>query len=151
MQTMLDAVRSTGANNVVMAGGLTWSNDLTGWLAHKPADPDHNLAASWHSYNFNGCSKESCWNSQIAPVIAKVPLIAGEIGENDCAASYVTPLTKWMDSKSASYLAWTWNADFNCASGPGLITNYNGQMTGYGAGYMAHIHPAAQHAAAAHS
>jgi len=150
MQSMVDAVRSTGANNVLMLGGLTWSNDLTGWLSHKPSDPDHNLAASWHSYNFNGCSKESCWNSQIAPVIAKVPLIAGEIGENDCASSYVTPLTQWMDSKGASYLAWTWNADFNCASGPGLITNYNGQMTGFGAGYMAHIHPAPQHAVAAH-
>ena len=48
---------------------------------HKPADPDHNLVASWHSYNFNACSTKSCWNSQIAPVIAKVPLIAGEIGE----------------------------------------------------------------------
>jgi hypothetical protein len=151
MQSMLDAVRSTGANNVVMAGGLTWSNDLTGWLSHKPVDPDHNLAASWHSYNFNACSKESCWNSQIAPVAARVPLIAGEIGENDCGTSYITPLTKWMDSKSASYLAWTWNADYNCASGPGLITNYNGQPTAYGAGYEAHIHPAAQHAAGAHA
>jgi len=150
MQTLLDAVRSAGASNVVMAGGLTWSNDLAGWLAHKPADPDHNLAASWHSYNFNACSTTACWNSQIAPVAAKVPLIAGEIGENDCAAKYITPLTQWMDTKSASYLAWTWNTDFNCASGPGLITSYNGQPTAFGAGYEAHIHPAPIQATAAH-
>ncbi len=135
MQSMVDAVRSVGANNVVMLGGLEWSNDLTGWLAHEPVDPDHNLAASWHSYNFNACSTKSCWSSQIAPVMHRVPLIAGEIGENDCADHYISPLTAWLDSKSGSYLAWTWNADFNCATGPGLITNYDGHPTGYGAGY----------------
>jgi endoglucanase len=140
MQTMVDAVRSTGASNVLMLGGLEWSNDLSHWLAYKPVDPDHNLAASWHSYNFNACSTNACWTQQIAPVIAKVPLIAGEIGENDCAGAYVNRLTTWMDSKSASYLAWTWNSDFNCYSGPGLITNYNGQPTAFGAAYESHLH-----------
>ena len=144
MQSMVNAVRSTGANNVLMLGGLEWSNALNQWLAHKPADPDHNLVASWHSYNFNACSTKSCWKSQIAPVIAKVPLIAGEIGENDCTDHYVTPLTGWLNSKGASYLAWTWNSDFNCASGPGLITNYNGAPTGLGAGVEAMLHNMAQ-------
>jgi endoglucanase len=137
MQSMVDAVRSAGANNVLMLGGLEWSNDLTGWLAHEPVDPDHNLAASWHSYNFNACSTKSCWSSQIAPVMHRVPLIAGEIGENDCAHGYISRLTAWLDSESGNYLAWTWNADFNCASGPGLITSYDGHPTGYGAGYEA--------------
>ncbi len=146
MQDMVNAVRSTGANNVLMLGGLTWSNDLNGWLAHEPNDPDHDLAASWHSYNFNACSTASCWNSQIAPVIAKVPLIAGEIGENDCADSYVTPLMKWLNSEGASYVAWTWNSDFNCASGPGLITNYKGAPTGLGAGVEAMLHNDSQKA-----
>jgi len=139
MQSMVNAVRSTGANNVLMLGGLEWSNDLSHWLAYEPVDPDHNLAASWHSYNFNACSTTTCWNHQIAPVIKKVPLVAGEIGENDCAGSYINRLTSWMDSKGASYLAWTWNSDFNCASGPGLITSYNGQPTKFGAAYEAHL------------
>jgi endoglucanase len=140
MQDMVNAVRSTGANNVLMAGGLTWSNDLSGWLAHEPVDPDHNLAASWHSYNFNACSTATCWNSQIAPVLAKVPLIAGEIGENDCAGHYISPLVAWLNSKGANYMAWTWNSDFNCATGPGLITNYNGAPSGEGSGYMSMLH-----------
>jgi endoglucanase len=139
MQTLVNAVRSTGANNVVMLGGLEWSNDLSQWLAHKPVDPAHNLAASWHSYNFNACSTEACWNKVLAPVIAKVPLIAGEIGENDCAGSYITRLTTWMDTKAASYLAWTWNSDFNCWSGPGLITSYDGHPTPFGAAYESHL------------
>jgi endoglucanase len=148
MQTLVNAVRSTGANNVIMLGGLEWSNDLSQWLSHEPADPVHNLAASWHSYNFNACSNKGCWNKVLAPVIAKVPLIAGEIGENDCAGSYVTRLTKWMDSQSASYLAWTWNSDFNCASGPGLITSYNGNPTPFGAAYVSHLHSMAHTAGA---
>jgi hypothetical protein len=139
MQAMVDAVRSAGADNVIMLGGLEYSNDLVGWLTHQPTDPDHDLAASWHSYNFNACVDSSCWNRQLAPVLAQVPLIAGEIGENDCADTYIGPLMRWLDSHSASYLAWAWNADFACTSGPGLITKYTGAPTGYGKGYRTHL------------
>lgn len=139
MQTLVNAVRGTGAHNVIMLGGLEYANDLTQWLSHEPSDPDHDLAASLHSYNFNACSTRSCWTSQLAPVAAKVPLIAGEIGENDCADSYIDSLTTWLDSQQASYLAWAWNTDFSCSSGPGLITGYNGAPTGYGAGYESHL------------
>jgi len=139
MQTLVNAVRSTGASNVIMLGGLEWANDLTQWLTYEPTDPDHSLVAAWHSYNFNACNNQSCWTSQIAPVIAKVPVIAGEIGENDCADGYIDPLMTWLDSEDTSYLAWAWNADFNCASGPGLITNYNGGATAFGTGYESHL------------
>jgi endoglucanase len=148
MQSMVNAVRSTGANNVIMLGGEEYSNDLgtpgstTGdpsILANLPTDPDHDLAVSWHSYNFNTCSTQSCWTSQVAPVAAQVPVIAGEIGENDCADTYINPLMTWMDSEGISYLAWAWNADFNCSQGPGLITGYSGTPTAYGAGYQSHL------------
>jgi len=66
MQSLVTAVRSVGTKNVIMLGGLNWANDLTQWLRHGPADPDHNLAASWHSYSFNTCNTRSCWASQIA-------------------------------------------------------------------------------------
>jgi hypothetical protein len=137
MQQMVTAVRSTGANNVLMLGGEEYANDLTGWLQYEPADPDHNLAASFHSYNFNTCSSQSCWTSEVAPVIAQVPVIAGEVGENDCAGTYIDPLTTWLESENTSFLAWAWNADFACSSGPGLITDYTGTPTNYGAAYKA--------------
>ncbi|HEX3790682.1 MAG TPA: cellulase family glycosylhydrolase, partial [Pseudonocardiaceae bacterium] len=138
MQAMVNAVRSTGAANVLMLGGLAYSNDMTGWLQYEPTDPDHNLVASTHSYNFNSCSSQSCWTSQLAPVIAAVPMIAGEIGENDCSAGYVNSLMSWLDSEHTGYLAWTWNA-WDCSSGPSLITDYTGTPTAYGAGYKAHL------------
>jgi hypothetical protein len=141
MQTLVNAIRSTGAANVIMLGGLEYANDLHGWLVHEPSDPDHNLAASWHSYNFNTCGTRSCWNAQVAPVIAQVPLIAGEIGESDCADTYIDPLMRWLDARSSSYLAWAWNTDFACTSGPGLITSYTGTPTPYGQGYRSHLKP----------
>jgi endoglucanase len=137
MQQMVNAVRSTGANNVLMLGGEEYANDLTDWLQYEPTDPDHNLVASFHSYNFNTCSSQSCWTSEVAPVIAQVPVIAGEIGENDCAGSYIDSLTSWLESEDTSFLAWAWNADFACSSGPGLITDYTGTPTAYGAAYKA--------------
>jgi hypothetical protein len=139
MQTLVNTVRATGATNVIMLGGIGWAGDLTEWLKYEPHDPDHNLAASWHSYNFSSCVTDSCWSSQIEPVIERVPVIAGEIGEDDCADNYIDPLMGWLDARSTSYLAWAWNADFGCGSGPGLITNYAGTPTGFGQGYRAHL------------
>jgi hypothetical protein len=139
MQTLVNAVRGAGARNVIMLGGLDYANDLTQWLAYEPADPDHNLVASWHSYQSTPCDTPSCWTSQVAPVITEVPVIAGEIGEFDCADTYIDPLMTWLDAEKTSYLAWAWNADFNCSSGPGLITSYSGYPTAYGAGYRSHL------------
>jgi len=138
MQNMVNAVRSTGADNVLMLGGEEYSNDLTDWLQYEPTDPDGDLVASWHSYNFNTCSSQSCWTSQLAPVIAKVPVVPGEIGENDCAGSYIDSLTSWLESESTGFLAWTWD-DWTggCSSGPVLITDYSGTPTAYGAAYKA--------------
>lgn len=133
MQDLLDAVRSTGAQNVVMVAGSSYSNDLGQWLAQKPSDPTGNLAAAWHSYNFNYCKDASCWDQQIAPVAAQVPLVAGEIGENTCGHAYVDALMSWLDARGASYLGWTWNT-WDCSGGPSLISSYDGTPTAYGAG-----------------
>jgi endoglucanase len=136
MRQMVDAVRSTGANNVLMLGGEDYANDLTGWLRYEPPDPDGELVASWHSYNFDRCDSESCWSAEVAPVIAKVPVVPGEIGENDCAGSYIDALTGWLEREGTGFLAWAWD-DWTdgCSSGPALITDYSGAPTAFGAAY----------------
>jgi endoglucanase len=139
MQTLLNTVRATGATNVVMAGGLNYANDLSEWLQYEPTDPLHQLAASWHSYNFDSCSTASCWNSTIAPVAAQVPVITGEFGENDCGTSYVDPLMTWMNQQGISYLAWAWTTSDSCGGFPSLISDYDGTPTGYGVGVQADL------------
>ncbi|MEU2553760.1 cellulose binding domain-containing protein [Streptomyces sp. NPDC013313] len=138
MQDLVDSVRGTGAKNVVMAGGLAYSNDLSQWLTYRPNDPAGNLAAAYHVYNFNTCSSESCWNSTLTPVAAQVPLIAGEVGENTCSHGFTDQVMKWFDDRALSYLGWTWNT-WDCSSGPSLISSYDGTPTAYGAGLRDHL------------
>jgi aryl-phospho-beta-D-glucosidase BglC (GH1 family) len=141
MQTLVDAVRATGATNVIMTGGLTWTNDLTQWLAYKPVDPTGNLMASWHSYNFNACVTASCWDSQIGSVAAEVPVQAGEIGQNTCGHDYIDQVMAWADKNGVGYGAWTWNPWGVCgSSGNDLITDWDGTPTStYGEGFKAHL------------
>lgn len=138
MQSLVTAIRSTGARNVILLAGIQYANDLSGWLTHVPRDPDHNLAASWHFYPWNACSGPLCWNRQVAPVIARVPVVVGEMGETNCADNFINPLMKWLDARSTGYLAWVWNADMACTQ-PSLITTYGGSPTRYGAGYRSHL------------
>ncbi|MEU1944464.1 glycoside hydrolase family 5 protein [Streptomyces sp. NPDC059474] len=138
MQTLLNAVRTTGAKNLVLIPGVAYSNDLRQWLTYKPNDPAGNLAAAWHTYNFNTCASESCFNEQLAPVIAQVPFVAGEIGENTCSHGYIDRVMAWLDAKGASYLGWTWNT-WDCSSGPSLISDYNGTPTNFGVGLRDHL------------
>ncbi len=138
MQDMLDAVRASGARNVVMVGGVQYSGTLSRWLQYRPLDSANQVAASWHSYNFSSCSSVACWDANVAPTLAQVPVVTGEIGENDCATGYVTPLMSWLDARGASYLGWTWDT-WDCRSGPALITDYSGSPTAYGAGLRDHL------------
>ena len=85
MQALLDAVRSTGAKNVVIAGGLGWANDLTGIESEqieKGAEKSYRLEDrtgngvmySWHTYHWH-----RGW-ARVLPVAAKHPIFLGEVG-----------------------------------------------------------------------
>src|SRR5438132_1371292 len=90
MQSLVTAVRATGATQPIMLGGLAWSNDLSGWSANRPSDPANALVVSFHNYNFNVCDP-TCWNTTVAPLAAQVPVVTGELGESDCAHAYIDP------------------------------------------------------------
>jgi endoglucanase len=138
MQSMVNAVRATGATQPIMVGGLGWSSDLSQWLTFRPTDPANHLVASFHLYNFSGCNNVSCWNSTLAPVAAQFPVITGEVGENDCGHSFIDTYMAWADAHRVSYLGWTWDT-WDCSSGPALISNYNGTPTAFGVGFRDHL------------
>lgn len=129
MQELVTAVRTTGATNVIMLGGVQYSAGLSQWLANKPTDPLNNLAASWHVYNFSWCNARSCWDGQALPVSQQVPLVLGELGQDDHGSAFITSLMDWMDAVQGSYLAWTWDV---WGTPLDLITNYDGTPTTYG-------------------
>lgn len=144
MQQLLDTVRGTGAHNVVLVEGVRWANDLTGLLANWPSDLDHNLVASAHIYVGNECQDTSCWQSQMGPVAAMVPLVIGEFGPyryNNSALdlSAGNTLVTWADTTPgvAGYLAWTWNVGFGITS---LLADPDGtNLTPYGQWMVQHF------------
>ena len=138
MQTLVDAVRAAGAKQPLLIGGLAWSNDLSGWLAHAPLDPEKSLVASMHAYNFNTCRTRECWDGTIAPLALEVPVLLGEVGEDDCSGTFLTKLLPWADAHGIGYLGWTWNP-WDCKKGPALITDYDGTPTPFGRAFRAHL------------
>ena len=117
MQALVNTVRDTGATQLILLGGIQYSNTLTQWLANKPVDPLDNLAVAWHVYNNNPCNKAECWKSVLTAPMAVgqlFPIVATEIGENDCANSFVNPLMQALDAYGGGYLAWSWNAGHSC-------------------------------------
>jgi hypothetical protein len=77
MQALVDAVRSTGARNIVIAGGLYWCNDLTGVVnGYALDDPTGNgIMYSWHTYNWH-----TDWATRVLPAAEKFPIFLGEVG-----------------------------------------------------------------------
>jgi endoglucanase len=141
MQSLVNAIRATGATNIIMSPGIAFTNDLSQWSAFKPTDPTGNLIGSWHSYNFNTCNTQSCWDSTIGTVARTTPVMIGEIGQNTCAHDYIDQLMAWADGNGLGYAAWTWNAWGLCnSSGNDLILDNAGTPTvTFGQGFKAHL------------
>jgi endoglucanase len=143
MQSMITAVRNAGASNLIVLGGIEYSNDLTQWLTYKPTDPANNLAASWHVYPNSNYTSSHTLLMDANGVAGVVPIVATEIGDANCTAgstdngSFITSVMTYLDGLDPpqSYLAWSWSTDDQ----PILISNYNGTATCEGTTYKAHL------------
>ncbi len=145
-QAMINAVRATGATNVVLVGTMQYSQDFSGWLSHKPTDPKNQMAAVWHPYPTYGTNWGSAAYAQpnYAPAVftdaanilaAGIPVIATETGDRNSAGTSGAPLVStvaaWSDQHGASLLGWCWDVWGN--SDNVLIKDVNGTPTdGYG-------------------
>lgn len=138
MQQLINAVRGAGATQPVIVEGLGWGGDLSGWLGHRPQDRAGQLVAGWHVYNFAYCHTARCWNRTVALVLRQVPVLATEVGENDCAGGFLDTLLPWADRHGIGYLAWAWNVA-GCRGEPSLVSSYAGRPTAYGAAYRAYL------------
>jgi hypothetical protein len=141
MQAMLDAVRATGATNVVMTAGVSWAQDTSQWVQFAPVDPLKQLACSWHAYPGanEGPGFADNWTWAAAILNAGYPIIIGETGDrssNGSTAPFMATLLSWADTNDVSVFAWSWNAWGS--SSDDLITNANGTPTdGEGATFKA--------------
>lgn len=140
MQQLVDAVRVTGARQTVIASGLEFANDLSGWLEHRPDDPVGKLAAAFHVYDFNACADAACWDATLIPVARSFPIVSGEFGESPCTDGFADTWLDWADPLGISYLAWAWNdwsvTECNYGDAKILLRSHDGTPTDYGAGYF---------------
>jgi endoglucanase len=118
-QAIVNAIRSTGATNVIILGGNDYSNDLTWWTQYPPSDPIGQLALAYHAYpstwgyDVTGESTEFTAAQSIAVLNAPdVPVIITEMGGPVGAGAstwFVSNMLSVIDQEGWSVTAWTWN------------------------------------------
>ena len=151
MQQMLNAVRATGATNVVLTSTISYASATFDWLLSKPTDPIHQLGAVWHAYsvpayphqvncvNMPECSATVMAGAQ-AIKAAGYPVVITEYGDTigGSTAPFASVLLPFADANDISYLGWTWDT-WGGQTANDLITDAAGDPTqGFGTYVKAH-------------
>lgn len=131
MQGLLDAVRSTGARNIVIVGGLGWAGDLSGVVKGYALDEregGHGIMYSWHQYNWH-----KGWAETVLPVAALHPVLVGEVGADikkmdfipaaiqEDPYTWVPDMLGFIQKHRLNWTAWC----FHPKATPVLISDWN--------------------------
>jgi len=129
MQKMVEAVRATGAHNVIVAGGLDYAYDLSGILkGYALTDTTGNgIMYSSHIYPW-----KHDWQGNVLDAAAHYPIRVGEVGADvkkmpfETDATFVPPST-WVPDIlgliQKYHLNWTgWS--FHPKAGPRLVLDW---------------------------
>ena len=140
MQKLLDTVRSTGAKNIVIAGGLDWGYDLRGILnGYALKDSTGNgIMYGTHIYPWK---KE--WDTNVTPVTQKHPVFVGEVGtkpwkegdpphENVYTESWAPEVINYINKHQLSWTAWS----FHPSANPCLLNGWDYSPTPYWGVYV---------------
>lgn len=137
LQSLVTTIRSQGATQPILLGGIDYNADLSQLLTHLPADPEHQLVASAHVYDFaEGSGIDGMFTGQLAPIAGStMPVILGELGEQHCdsgTAAYTSHVLGLVDGQAAKgnlmgVLGWTWNARTSVSTGWSCPTGNQGQ------------------------
>jgi mannobiose 2-epimerase len=127
MQTLLDAVRDTGAKNVVLAGGLDWAYDLSGVLAgHALSDPTgHGVIYANHAYPFKGDTVER-WVAKMEAATKKVAITVSEFGSDSRGGAglqgepWVRRMLQALRDHDWNWIAW----DMHPKASPCLVSDW---------------------------
>lgn len=146
MQSLVDAIRDTGASNHISVGGLDFSADQRGWLSYAPHDPLGKLWVDNHAYPAGSkCTDALCWAQSLLPLRANgYGIMFGETGNaigqspQGCQTDFVKRVFRFALQHEIPVLAWTFIAggvsdpasnrpsDKNCTI-PTLITRWPGE------------------------
>jgi hypothetical protein len=129
MQTLYDAVRGTGAQNLVLVPGLDWAYDLSGVVSGY-ALSGANIAYDTHIYT-KYHSTTSDWDQHFGAVAAQYPVTATELGTTDCSSDQTKALLQYLyapDGNGSDRIGWTiwgWSAPGECDQ-PSVLSDWGG-------------------------
>lgn len=124
-QVLCDAIRATGANNLIVCGGLDWGYDLSGVLNGYAVNGE-NIVYDTHPYPW----KRTDWDGKWGDVGRQYPLLVGEWGAEENAANkqYGVNIAVYLRYNKFCWTAW----DFHVSAGPTLILDWNYTPTWFG-------------------
>jgi hypothetical protein len=108
MQDLYDAIRSTGATNLVFVSGQRWASDARVLLEHEL--DGYGIVAGVHSYCLTcggALAPNLAWIDEVA---AQLPLVITEFGWNVPSGDYNRNLISWAEAHHVGWIAYSWNA-----------------------------------------
>ncbi|HVU32940.1 MAG TPA: cellulase family glycosylhydrolase, partial [Opitutaceae bacterium] len=143
MQQLVDTIRATGAKNLIIAGGIDWSFDLSG-IMNGFALQDRGGNGIMYSAHVYPWKKD--WQDKFLVTAAKYPLFVGEVGAIRAWSDFPFigpaeqyPLDGWAEDMigliQKYQLNWT-GFSFNPHCGPKVISDWNYTPTPYWGVYV---------------
>src|SRR5262249_26083585 len=125
MQALLDTVRSVGAKNVIVAGGLDWAYDMSGFLSGKRlSDPKGNgVIYANHNYPIKGDTFAQ-WLAKMEAATKQIPVIVSEFGggfrrqRGQDGNQWIRQVLQALHDHDWDWTAW----DMHPSAGPTLIS-----------------------------
>jgi hypothetical protein len=130
MQELYTTVRTAGADNLVIIGGLSWAFDLSGLASH--AVTGTNIVYNTHVYNQN---PQNEWYAKFGNFAGMYPIIATEFGDHSgsCSTGVVADFTNYANGNAVggssappnklSWTAWAFFAAQTPCTFPSLVNS----------------------------
>lgn len=117
MQKAVDAIRATGARNIIVAGGLDWSYDLSGVLQGFALDDrgGNGIVYSSHVYPW-----KKDWANKMLAIAARHPVLLGEVGvdpkpvgdnPNESGYTWAPDMLGTIQKHHLHWTAWSFHTD----------------------------------------
>jgi endoglucanase len=122
-QQLVDEIRSTGAENPIIAGGIDWGYDLSGILRGY-ALKGSNLIYDTHPYPW----KNTNWDYRWISVADSLPVIVGEWGDSEENDTYFNRIRQVLIDHSLCWATWC----FHASAGPQMLADWDYTPTYFG-------------------
>jgi hypothetical protein len=135
MQDLVDTVRTTGARNVMLAGGLDYAYDLSGvykGYALTDTSTGNGIIYDSHLYPWKGY-----WQDKAGNPAQHYPVLFGELGHPDGTTfigltfeapdTWVPKVMDWVDKHNLNWTGWC----FHPAAKPCMIIDWNYTPTSF--------------------